>query len=394
MPLSSIHSGDTIVNGMPSSKSIESPKFTYPAETCRHIATILAFPSKCSAPPVHYENACREIIELAVTISKFEPVRLYARPEDSHVAQSMLDGKKLGPFAVDIIPFATNHLWVRDTAPVYVHGTSPETRNQRYAINFRFNEWGATVPDNGSLKIGEQWPKLAATQVEENATFAKRVIQQDTHPSPVTCIESKIRLEGGALVYDGEGTLIASESSIIGDDRNPHLSKQEIEDELRRLLGATKIIWFPGFKNLDPTDVHADAELQFIRPGVLVVSRPHESAEERWHQVYKQVKAAVGGNSDARGRLFEIYEIAEPDPKCTGCLEHEDPATNYVNFYFANGAVILPKFGDHDADTAALMKVQELCPDRVVRQVYVNALPLTGGVIHCSTQPVVDFEDV
>jgi agmatine/peptidylarginine deiminase len=239
--------------------------------------------------------------------------------------------------------------------------------------------------------MDEEWPTVDATQWQENASFAKRVMELDADPSPVTCVESKVRLEGGALVYDGEGTLIVSESSIIGDDRNPGLSKPDIEDELRRLLGATKIIWFPGFKNLDITDVHADAELQFIRPGVLVVSKPHASAEERWHEVYRQVKAAVEGETDARGRRFEIHELAEPDPKATGFLEHEDPATNYVNFYFANGSVMLPKFGDDETDGAALRKMQELCPDRVVKQVYVNALPLTGGVIHCSTQPVVDI---
>ncbi|OAQ74098.1 porphyromonas-type peptidyl-arginine deiminase superfamily [Pochonia chlamydosporia 170] len=394
MSPSSVHSDGNLANGKVLKESVPSLNFNYPAETCRHIATILGFPSECSAPSMHYENACREIIDLAATISEFESVRLYARPEDSQRAQTMLNDKTHGPFAVEIIPFATNHLWVRDTAPVYVHGTTPETQTQRFAVNFRFNEWGGSVSDNGSLKPEEQWPKVDAMQLKENATFAKRVIQQDASPSPVTCIESQIRLEGGALVYDGEGTLIASESSIIGEDRNPGMSKLEIEAELRRLLGATRIIWFPGFKNLDITDVHSDAELQFIRPGVLVMSRPHESAEERWHEVYEQVKAAVEGNTDAKGRTFEVHELPEPDPKVTEYLKHEDPATNYVNFYFANGAVILPKFGDDETDTAALRKMQELCPDRVVKQVYVNALPLTGGVIHCSTQPVVDLTNV
>jgi agmatine/peptidylarginine deiminase len=362
------------------------PTFSYPAETAHHIATILGFPSKCSAPPKHYENACREIIHLAGAISEFEPVRLHARPEDAQRAQKLLDGRNHGPHRVDIIPIATNHLWVRDTAPVYVRGEEA----RRYAVNFRFNEWGASVSEyTAPVSVDEQWPRVDATQWIENATFAKRLIARDTEPAPVTAVESRVRLEGGALVYDGEGTLIVSESSVLGDDRNPGLSRAQVEGELRRLLGADKIIWFPGFKDLDITDVHADAELQFIRPGVLVVSRPHGSAEERWHAVYRQVREAVDGQTDARGRVFEIHEIAEPDPSCTGCLGHEDPATNYVNFYFANGAVILPRFGDDEADAAALSKMRELCPDRVVRQVHVNALPLTGGVIHCATQPVV-----
>lgn len=394
MSPSSVHSGDGLINGTTSNNSINSPTFDYPAETCRHIATILGFPARCSAPPIHYENACREIIDLATTISEFEPVRLYTRPEDVQLARELLRKKNHGPFVVDIIPFATNHLWVRDTAPVYVHGTSPEGQKQRYAVNFRFNEWGGSTSENVSSNIEEQWPEMNVTRWKENATFARRVVQGDTDPLQVTCLESRVRLEGGALVYDGEGTLIVSESSILGDDRNPGLSKQEIEEELYRLLGARKVIWFPGFKNLDITDVHADAELQFIRPGVLVMSRPHESAEERWQEVYRQVKTALDGETDVQGRHFEIHEISEPNPKFTGYLEHEDPATNYVNFYFANGSVILPKFGDDETDSAALEKMKALCPDRVVKQVYVNALPLTGGVIHCSTQPVVDFDNI
>ncbi|KAK2613023.1 hypothetical protein QQS21_000952 [Conoideocrella luteorostrata] len=379
-------------NGTVRTESTKSLSFNYPAETCRHIATILGFPSQCSAPPIHYDKVCHEIVDLAVTISEFEPVRLYTRPEDVPLAMSLLGSKDHRSLDIEIIPFATNHLWVRDTAPVYVHSTSPTIPRQRYAVNFRFNEWGGSVSNNHSTNFKENWPRVEKQRIEENETFAKRVIQHDTKPSPVTCIESRARLEGGALVYDGEGTLIVSESSIIGDDRNPGLTKGDMEEELRRLLGATKTIWFPGFKNLDITDVHADAELQFIRPGVLVMSRPHASAEKRWHEVYRQVQAALQGERDARGREFEIHEIAEPDPKFIGHLEHEDPATNYVNFYFANGAVILPKFGDDKADAAALATLQRLCPDRVVKQVYVNGLPLTGGVIHCSTQPVVDFD--
>lgn len=368
-------------------------RFKYPAETARHIATILGFPSKCSLPPVHYRNACQEISQLAKLISEFEPVRLYTKPEDFKLAQSMISNKDCGPFGVDIIPFDTNHLWVRDTAPVYVIGSdsNQEDRNRRLAINFRFHEWGNKVSPEHGLEVDYEWPDLGEDEMRKNATFAKRVIENDFHPSPVTCIESKVRLEGGAIVCDGDGTLIASESSIIDNERNSGLSKQTIEEELSRLLGVEKFIWFPGFKDLDVTDVHADAEVQFVRPGVVVLSRPHQSAPKEWWKVYEQVKRVLTLEKDAKFRQLQIHTIDEPNPKFTKNSKHEDPATNYVNFYFVNGGLIIPGFGDPEKDLQALETMKELCSDRIVKQLHVNALPLNGGVIHCSTQPVIDI---
>lgn len=360
----------------------------YPAETALHIATILGFPSKCSLPSSHHRVACGEIIELAAAVSHFEPVRLYTRPEDIPLAQSMLSNTTRGPYEVDIIPFATNHLWVRDTGPVYVQGTTASSERQRVAIHFGFNEWGGKVAAEG-------WPQMTADQIEENHTFAKRVTDSDSDSSSLISITSKVCLEGGALVSDGDGTLIVSESSIIGDERNRGLLKEEIEDELRRLLGVEKIIWFPGFRDLDVTDVHADAEVQFVRPGVIVISRPHASAQKEWHEVYQQVMDVLRGELDARGRQFEVHAIDEPDTKLilnSASGHEEDPATNYVNFYYVNGGVILPKFGDQEMDRRAMETMQKLHPDRVVKQVHVNALPLTGGVIHCATQPVIEVQ--
>ena len=356
--------------------------FSYPAETTRHVATILGFPSKWSLPPKHYKNACQEIIQLALTISEFEPVRLYTSPDDVSMAEGMLNTSQRGQFDISIIPFATNHLWVRDTAPVYVYKRMDK---RRYAIDFNFNEWGASLMNNEGASNAERWPIMDNRILEQNSTFAARIIRND---SALIGAKSNLCLEGGALVCDGDGTLIISESSVVGDDRNGRLSKTDIEDELKRELGVTKVIWFPGHKGLDLTDVHADAEVQFIKPGVLVLSKPHVSAPKQWFEVYEMLREVLSQESDAKGRQFEIHIIEEPSSTVTGNAPREDPATNYVNFYFVNGGVILPRFGDADADKKALDIMQKLCPDHVVKQVYVNALPLCGGVIHCATQPV------
>lgn len=195
---------------------------------------------------------------------------------------------------------------------------------------------------------------MESEQLQENATFAKRVIESDVSPSQVTLVESMICLEGGALVIDGEGTLLATESSILNENRNPDLSCAEIEAELYRLLGVEKIIWFPGKNDLDVTDVHVDAEVNFIRPGVVVLSRPHSSAPEDWIKIYEEIKEILNQSVDAKGRRFEIHTVDEPDSQCLGHLSYEAPATNYVNFYFVNGGLIIPNLG-------TARRVRQLC---------------------------------
>ena len=363
-------------------------RFIYPAETSRHVATILGFPSPFSTPPFYYERSCREIAALAHTISRFEPVRLFARSEDMKLAESLVRQGHADTSRISITPFATNHLWVRDTGPVYVISADADCRNSRFAVNFQFNEWGGKFPSPES----KEWLAMGPEHFRENTTFAERIITSDHTPSSVTCVSTPLCLEGGALVCDGDGTLIATESSIVGDERNPNLSKATIEGELRRLLGVSKIIWLPGQKGLDVTDVHADAEVQFIRPGVLVQSRPHNSASIGWIEVYERTKSILQEETDARGRKFEIHTLDEPNPDCLCIvLGDEEPATNYVNFYFVNGGLVIPKFGDSVADERALRVLQDLCPDRLVQQVHVTALPILGGVIHCATQPVPDL---
>lgn len=364
-------------------------KYLYPAETSRHAATILGFPSKCSIPQEHYESACGDIASLASAISAFEPVRLYTRPEDIPKSQPMVS-QAMAKYPskasnISIIPFPINHLWVRDTAPVYVRGLDESAFPRRFAINFRFNEWGKKD------KFNSLWPSMTTENLQENESFAQRVIESDVSPHQVIPVESGICLEGGALVVDGEGTLLATESSIINENRNPGLSQATIETELRRLLGVEKIIWFPGRKDLDITDAHADSEVNFIRPGVVVLSRPHPSVPEPWKEVYKEILDILNQSVDAKGRRFEIHIVDQPDP---GSLEFssDDLAASYVNFYFVNGGLIIPQFGDTLKDREALRIFQKLCPDRVVQPVRVFGIHLDGGVIHCSTQPVLSVE--
>ncbi|KAJ5831870.1 hypothetical protein N7474_000181 [Penicillium riverlandense] len=373
-------------------KGIQKAKFIFPAESGRHEATILGFPSRCSLPPDQYDAVCGELIQLAAAIAEFEPVRMYARPEDMELAGALVKATVNKISRVTVIPCPINHCWVRDTGPVYVRDATGKFPKRRFAINFRFNEWGGKKPEDEGVAWGQQWPLMDDKTLQENTDFARYVVDHDRNPTLVTRIDAPIRAEGGGLVVDGDGTLLITESSIVCNIRNPGITKDDIEEELKRLLGIEKVVWFPGRPNVDITDVHMDAEARFIRPGVIVYSKPHDMAPDLWKELSTEIRDILGRETDAKGRSFEIHTIEEPDPRGLVKSADDELAASYVNFYFVNGGLIVPKFGDKQRDQKALEVLQALVPERVVKQVYTNAIPLTGGVLHCVTQQVPALE--
>jgi agmatine deiminase len=380
-------------------------KYTYLAETTPHLATILSFPSRCSTFPSLYDRTCAEIVDLAGTIASFEPVRLHVRPEDQARAQKLVDARMSTAPAnhrarIRLIAAPTNHVWVRDTGPVYVRG---EDDGKRYAIDFRFCEWGnklgeriytSSVDKVAAIQEEEDWPVMDERVRTENTAFAQRVLELENQLYPESAVSrviSGVRLEGGGIEMDGEGTLMAMESSVTVPSRNAGISREAIETELSRLLGIKKFIWIPGREGLDITDYHIDAEARFIRPGVVVVGRPHAKCDQVFWDVYNEMRAILDTTTDAQGRKLQVYDIEEPDPDLvTGDVPGEEvaPAASYVNFYFTNGGLVIPAFGDAVTDAKALETLAKLVPERRVCQVAVNALPRTGGVLHCTTQQV------
>jgi agmatine deiminase len=371
--------------------AIQRGHYVYPPERHPHRGTILAYPSDISLPANLLAPVRAEILNIAAAISCFEAVSLYVRPEDLDDARAHLvaaaggNPDNVGP--ITLVPFPVHHCWVRDTGPVFVHSADPADR-ARYAINFRFNEWGGKLPgvDDGAEQWGQVWPALPAAALAENHAFAASVIEAETER--VVRIDAPISLEGGGLDVDGEGTLLACESSTVCGVRNPGQSRDELEAELRRLLGVQKVIWLPGVRGADITDCHVDALARFVRPGVVVMERMHGAQEQVWLDVYETARRILEEATDARGRRLEIVELEGPDP--TQLVQHdgEDPECSYTNYYVVNSGVVGPKFGIPESDARALETMRRLFPGREVKQVFINALPRTGGGIHCCTQQV------
>lgn len=334
-------------------------RFRMPAESARHSHTLMAFPSMESAESTQHLEALQfEVTNIANTISGFEPVHLYAREELISQAKSMVTTN------VSVKPATLTELWVRDSGPVFVQDL---LTNKRTAVKFNFNYWGGKLPSIGDENV--------ATQI---ATHANE-----------TSLTSKLTMEGGAIEHDGEGTFLGTESCVINDNRNPGLSRSDVEAELRDKLGVTHFIWIPGVRGYDITDYHIDALARFTSPGVVLLSKPGPNAHSIAIDVYNSARSILTSAKDAMGRALTIHDCEEPDTTQLGPPDkHNEVIGSYANYLLVNGGVIMPKFGQERQDIAAFELFKKLFPERDVVQVPINILPRTGGGIHCATQQV------
>lgn len=334
-----------------------------PAEEAPHARTLMAWPSLYSVNDKAdaLKGSRQEVAAIANAISRFEPVTLYAPKDDICDATEAVNSN------VTVTALDVDNLWMRDTGPVYVVSYNGELAG----VEFNFNDWGEKDYPDRSV----DW------------STAHRILKKDRTRE----IETDICIEGGAIEVDGEGTLMATESSIINDNRNPSMRKEEIEAELTRTLGIEKFIWFKGVKGKDITDDHVDGLARFVSPGVVLLSRPAAGTTEEWMATYNDAKRVLQTSTDAQGRHFEIHEVeeaAEIDFPEQDSDDEDPPALNYVNYLVVNGGVIIPRFGDTRTDDAAKTTIEGFFPDREVVQVDLRWIAATGGGIHCATQQV------
>lgn len=333
--------------------------YIMPAEGAAHSHTLMAFPSIASADSQgHLQNLQTEVVNIANTIARFEPVHLYTRPDLVAAATTKTASN------VFVKTATADQLWIRDSGPAYVYNQN----GQRTAINFNFNYWGK---------------KLTPTGDED---LAIQIVKQENQPS----IQSRLVTEGGAIEHDGQSTFLGTESSLINDNRNPGMSKADIEDELRAMLGVTHFIWIPGVKDYDITDYHIDILARFTEPGVVVLSKPASNTPDFAAKAYEEAREILSSSKDAMGRSLTLHDVVEPDLTKLGASDKDNEVVaSYVNYHLVNGAVILPKYGQKDTDDEAVRLMRKLFPSREVVQVLINMLPRTGGGIHCATQQVI-----
>jgi agmatine deiminase len=324
--------------------------FRMPAEWAPHKCCWMAWPCRTSLWYGGQDRAKAGFAAVARAIAAHEPLTMLARPQDLAEAAA-----SCGP-AVDVLAMPLDDSWARDTGPTFLVDAEGEVAG----ADWRFNAWGGKFPP---------W--------DQDAALAGRLLEHLRLPH----FEAPFVLEGGSIHVDGQGTLITTEQCLLNPNRNPGLSRFEIEENLRRWLGVRRIVWLgEGLEN-DHTDGHVDDIACFISPGVVIAATCADPADAN-HAILEDNLRRLRLARDAHDRAFEIVELPLPARRdgIDGRL-----ALTYVNFYLANGAVIAPSFDD-PMDAVAARILAATCPDR--RLVQIPALDILegGGGIHCITQ--------
>jgi agmatine deiminase len=295
-----------------------------PAEWAPHERCFMGWPGRDQVPTRLIAETRIALAEVARALSRFEPVLVIAHPGFGGQAAAAC-----GPeVEVREIPLGT--AWIRDSGPIFAVRDGAEI----VAVDFAFNSWGETLPPyRGS--IGDR---------------ISRRLSIPRIPVPLV-------LEGGAIAVDGAGTVIAVESSILTENRNPGKRREDFDEAFRRYLGAKHTVWLRSGLPDDKTGGHADNVVAFVGPArVLCQTTPRENR-----------------------RLLEQAGLDVID------FDLPTNPVRYLNFYVGNGCVLVPTAGTQ-SDRAALARIQEAFPEREVIGVPGAALGSGGGGIHCITQ--------
>lgn len=346
--------------------------FRMPGEFERHAGTWMLWPERPDNWRQGAKPAQRAYAAVAAAIAQFEPVTMCVSRAQFRNARAML------PAGVRVVEMSSDDAWMRDCGPTFVSGPGDAVRG----VDWDFNAWGGL--DGGLYFPWDQDDQVAAKVLE--------IERVDRYKAPLV-------LEGGSIHVDGQGTLITTEECLLNPNRNPQLSKAQIEDLLRAYLNVDTIIWLGRGVYLDETNGHVDNIINIVRPGVVALTWTDDRNDPQWeisNDAYERLTAAT----DARGRKLEVHRIHQPGPiyiteeeardvdAVAGTLPRNTGdrlAGSYINYYACNGGVIVPVFGDaHDA--AALQSLQGLYPERKVTPVPAREILLGGGNIHCITQ--------
>lgn len=325
--------------------------YRMPAEWAPHERCLMAWPTRQELWGAHYEAAKEEYAAVAHAIAAFEPVLMVVRPGSAAEARHRLGS------GVAIVELPIDDSWLRDSGPIFV--TTPDGR--RAGVDFRFNSWGERF-----------------LPYDDDARIAARLL---THLGEARW-EAPLVLEGGSITVDGEGTLITTEQCLLNPNRNPALTRGQIEENLRRYLGVSTIIWLPYGQAGDAhTDGHVDGVCTFVCPGVVLVQSTHEPHSPDYARLGAN-RERLEAARDAAGRRLRIVELPHT---ATFGVGTEQLGGCYTNVYLANGGVVVPLYG-LAADEPVLDIMRATWPERAVVGVPARIIAFGGGGVHCITQ--------
>jgi agmatine deiminase len=320
--------------------------FSMPAEWEPHEACYMEWPTLTRRDlwADRFDEAKHDYAAVANAIAGFEPIVMVCDPDQETEARRSCSE------TVEILPLPIDDSWMRDNGPIFVRDDAGRVA----LVHFRFNSWGERfLPFDKDAQV----PRHVASHLGMRR------------------FEAPFVLEGGSFFVDGEGTLITTEQCLLNLNRNPTMSKEQIEQGLRDFLGVETIIWLGlGHSTDRDTDGHIDGIAPYVGPARVALLAP-DDPDDPDHESGRDNRERLVSAKDARGREIEVIPFETRPPG----------VVPYLNFYLPNGAVIAP-VAERPEDEQALEQIAKLFPDREVVPVPGNCLSYGGGGPHCITQ--------
>jgi agmatine deiminase len=342
--------------------------FWMPAEFEPHEGCWMLWPERPDNWRARAAPAQRAFAAVAAAIARFEPVTVGVSTQQYRFARAQLHA------TVRVLELSSDDAWMRDVGPTFLVDAAGELRG----VDWAFNAWGGLYRPCGL-----------------DDAVAQKVLELERVPR----YRAPLINEGGAFHVDGQGTVLVTEQCLLNRNRNPTLSRRQIEAQLRRYLGVSCVIWLGRGVVADETSGHVDNLACFARPGEVCLSWC-DDARDPQHRVSQDAFERLMAARDAHGRRLKVHKLPMPGPLFMTRRESASIvrapgirslaaghrlAGSYANFYLANGAVILPLL-DERTDAAARRAVRRIFPRRQVVGVSAREILLGGGNIHCITQ--------
>lgn len=260
-----------------------------------------------------------------------------------------------------LVELQTNDTWARDHS-----GISVFQNGEKLIYDFTFNGWG--------LKFASNYDNQITRGLFANSIFSKNVILSN---------KKDFVLEGGALESDGKGTLLATSECLLSPNRNSYLSKEGVEDYLKKAFGLDRVLWLDhGYLAGDDTDSHIDTLARYCDEHTIAYVKCEDESDEHYEALSKmeeQLKTFV----DYKGDPYRLITL--PMAKAVYDEDNERLPATYANFLILNEAVLMPSYDDKQTDELAKQQLQKAFPNREIVEVDCSSLIRQHGSLHCVT---------
>lgn len=334
--------------------------YRMPAEWEPQEAIWLSWPHNPDTWPGAFDGVPEVFGEIAGHIGDSQLVRINVGNEElQERARSVLTRTGVRMEQVRFHRNPTNDCWVRDHGPIYLvrdHGSHRE----RALTNWGYNAWGGKYPP---FDLDNRIPGRIAEEFRE------------------PLFDGGMILEGGSIDVNGAGCLLTSEACLLNPNRNPELSRSDIERRLKDFLNVDKILWLGDGIIGDDTDGHIDDITRFVSQDTIVTAVEPDSRDEN-HAPLAENLRRLQAMTDRQGRAFRIVTLPMPEPVY---FDDRRLPASYANFLITNGKILVPTYRSA-RDAEALATLQSLFPRREAVGIDCTRLVWGLGAIHCVTQ--------